>query len=143
MRITHKKAIDKQKLGAAQRDLDCKRAFAAAEMKELRQRREAAGAKPGEGRVGGWHRDAVMNAIATEGPDVLSSAAKGYWDDMKRLYPEMCADGRVPGTDSINGRGNRYGKVKERYRNGRWEHWDAKKHDWVPGEVTKRKGIGK
>ena len=58
MRITHKKAIDKQKLGAAQRDLDCKRAFAAAEMKELRQRREAAGAKPGEGRVGGWHRGA-------------------------------------------------------------------------------------
>lgn len=142
MRIKSKPTVDRQKLGAAQKHLDDARAFAASEMKELRQRREAAGAKKGEGRVGGWHIDAVMNAVATEGPDVLSGAARGYWDDMRRLYPEMCADGNVPGTDSANGRVNRYGRVKERYRAGRWEHWDAKRGDWVPGEITKRKGIG-
>ena len=128
MRITHKKTVDKQKLGAAQKELDSAREFAAAEMKELRQRREAAGAKPGEGRVGGWHRDAVMNAIATEGPDVLSSAAKGYWDDMKRLYPESCADDRVPGTDSLNGHGCKFGRVSRRYVRGQW--WVWKNGEW-------------
>lgn len=143
MRITTKKGVDRQKAGAAQKSLDRARAFAAAEMKELRERRKAAGAKPGEGRVGGWHIDAVMNAVATEGPEVLSGAAKGYWDDMKRLYPEACADDNIPGTDSANGRKNRLGVVKERYRAGRWEHWDAKRREWVPGEITKRKGIGK
>lgn len=141
MRITHKKTVDRQAVGAAQKRLDAAREFAAKEMKELRERREAVGAKPGEGRVGGWHRDAVFNAIAQEGPEVMTSAADGYWRDMKRLYPESCADGRVPGTDSLNGHGNRYGRVKERYRAGRWEHWDAARGDWIPGEISKRKGI--
>ena len=141
MRITTKKTIDRQKAGAAQASLDQARAYAAAEMKELRERRRAAGAKKGEGRVGGWHIDAVMNAVATEGPEVLSGAAKGYWDDMKRLYPEACADDAVPGTDSANGHKNRLGVVKERWRGGRWEHFDKKLGEWVAGEVTKRKGI--
>jgi hypothetical protein len=141
MRIAHKKTVDRQKLGAAQKRLDAARKFAAAEMRELRERRGAAGAKRGEGRVGGWHVEAVMNAVATEGPEVLSSAASGYWNDMRRLYPEMCADGAPPGTNSANGRANRYGKCRERMRNGRWEHWDASRREWVPGEITKRKGI--
>ena len=142
MRITHKKTVDRQKLGAAQKSLDAARAVAAEEMKTLREQRRAAGAKPGEGRVGGWHIDAVMNAVASEGPEVLSSAAKGYWDDMKRLYPEACADDNIPGTDSANGHKNRLGVVKERWRNGRWEHFDKRRGEWVAGEVTKRKGIG-
>ena len=141
MRITHKKTVDKQALGAAQADMDRKRAFVAEEMKELRQRREAAGAKPGEGRVGGWHRDAVLNAIESEGPEVMSAAAEGYWRDMTRLYPEACADGRVPGTDSINGQYNRYGRVRERFVGGRWVHWDDRANGWVEGQVTKKKGI--
>ena len=142
MRITHKKTVDRQKLGAAQKSLDAARAVAAEEMKTLREQRRAAGAKPGEGRVGGWHIDAVMNAVASAGPEVLSSAAKGYWDDMKRLYPEACADDNIPGTDSANGHKNRLGVVKERYRAGRWEHWDKKRGEWVAGEITKRKGVG-
>lgn len=141
MRITHKKTVDKQALGAAQADMDRKRAFAAAEMKELREQRKAAGAKPGEGRIGGWHRDAVLGAVETYGPEVLGSDAKGFWDDMKRLYPESCADDRIPGTDSINGRGNRYGKVKEKYCRGKWWHWDVKTGEWVEGQITPKKGI--
>lgn len=31
--------------------------------------------------------DAVMNAVNTEGPEVMSAAGKGYWDDMARKYP--------------------------------------------------------
>ena len=141
MRITQKRTVDKQLLGAAQKKLDAARATAAAEMKTLREKRRAAGAKKGEGRVGGWHVDAVMNAIASEGPEVMSAAAKGYWDDMKRRYPEMCADDAVPGTDSINGRRNRLGKVREKWIAGKWYHWDDKLGDWVPGEITKRKGV--
>ena len=140
MRITHKKTVDRQKLGAAQKSLDAARAVAAEEMKTLREQRRAVGAKPGEGRVGGWHIDAVMNAVATEGPEVLSGAAKGYWDDMRRLYPEMCADERVPGTDSINGHACKYGKVKERWIHGVWHKWDKKRREWVPsGESGKGK----
>lgn len=141
MRITSKKTVDKQAVGRAQAKLDAARAYAAKEMSDLRAKRKALGIKPGEGRVGGWHRDAVMNAIQSEGPEVMSSAAKGYWDDMKRLYPEMCADDRIPGTDSINGRSNRHGKTAEKFVGGKWYHWDKKLGAWVEGEVSKRKGI--
>lgn len=141
MRITHKKTVNKQLVGKAQAKLDAARAYAAKEMADLRAQRKAIGAKPGEGRVGGWHRDAVMNAIQSEGPEVLSSAASGYWDDMKRLYPEMCADDRIPGTDSLNGRANRHGKTVEKFVNGKWYHWDKKRCEWVEGEIRKRKGI--
>jgi len=141
MRITSTKGVDRQFVWKAQKRMDAARAMAAAEMKELRQRREAVGAKKGEGRVGGWHREAVMNAIASEGPEVLGSDAKGYWDDMKRLYPEMSADGAIPGTDSVNGHVGRMGKVKEKYFRGKWWYWDKRIGDWVEGEITKRKGI--
>ena len=141
MRIAVKNGPDKQAYGKIQKHLDAARAENAAAMKELREQRKAAGAKRGEGRVGGVHIDAVMNAIATEGPEVMTSAAKGYWDDMKRMYPEISADDSIPGTDSANGRRNKYGVVKERWRNGRWEHFDKKRGEWVAGEITKRKGI--
>lgn len=137
MRITHKKTVDRQATGAAQASMDRKRAFVAKEMQELRARRKAAGAKPGEGRVGGWHRDAVMNAIATEGPEVMTDAAKGYWDDMKRLYPEACADDRIPGTDSLNGHGNRYGRVSKRYVGGKWYVWNAQANAWIEESEAK------
>ena len=143
MRITTKRTVDKQLLGAAQKRLDAARASAATEMKSLREQRKAAGAKKGQGRIGGWHVDAVMNAIASEGPEVMTAAAKGYWDDMKRRYPEMCADDAIPGTDSANGHRNRLGKVREKWIKGQWYHWDNELGDWVPGEITKRKGISK
>jgi len=138
MTIKHKKTVDRQKLGAAQKRMDAARAFAAAEMKELRERRAAAGAKHGEGRTGGWHIDAVMNAVATEGPDVLSGAAAGYWDDMRRLYPEMCADGAPPGTDSANGRKNRLGVVKLKWIRGVWHRFDKKRGEWIPENEDRR-----
>lgn len=131
MIIKEKKGIDRELTGAAQAALDRKREFAAKEMAELRERRKVAGAKPGEGRVGGWHRDAVMGAIETYGPDVMGKDAQGFWDDMKRLYPESCADDRVPGTDSANGHGCKYGRVSKRWRYGKWWRWDKKKADWV------------
>ena len=129
MRITHKKTIDRQATGAAQKRLDDARAFAAKEMQELRERRKAVGAKPGEGRVGGWHRDAVFNAVEQYGPEVLSGDAQGFWDDMKRLYPESCADDRVSGTDSINGHGCKFGRVSKKFVGGRGYVWKGGK--WV------------
>lgn len=141
MVIKHKKTVDKQVVGRVQKHLDSAREFAAAEMKELRAKREAVGAKKGEGRIGGYHRDAVMKAIMEYGPDVMTPAAQSFWDDQKRMYPEMSADGVIPGTDSLNGRRNKYGKVKEKWIAGKWYHWDASTGGWVEGEVTPRKGI--
>ena len=43
--------------------------------------------------------------------------------------------------NSANGHRNHIGVVRERYRAGRWEHWDAKRGEWVAGETTKRKGV--
>jgi len=139
MRITHKNTIDRQATGAAQKRLDTARAFAAKEMQELRERRKAVGAKPGEGRVGGWHRDAVFNAVEQYGPEVLSGDAQGFWDDMKRLYPESCADDRVPGTDSMNGHGCKFGRVSKKFVGGRWYKWE--KGRWVPEgkDLTRRR----
>ena len=128
MRIKVKKGTDRAAVGAAQKRLDRAREFAAKEMQELRERRKAVGAKPGEGRVGGWHRDAVLNAVEQYGPEVLSGAAQPFWDDMKRLYPESCADDRVPGTDSINGHGCKFGRVSRRYVKGVW--WVWKNGEW-------------
>ena len=128
MRIKHKPTVDRQATGAAQKRLDRAREFAAKEMQDLRERRKAVGAKPGEGRVGGWHRDAVMNAVEQYGPEVLSESANGFWDDMKRLYPESCADDRVPGTDSLNGHGCKFGRVSRRYVRGQW--WVWKNGEW-------------
>ena len=141
MRITHKRTVDKAAVGAAQKRMDAAKAEAHAAMKDLAAQRQAVGAKAGEGRVGGVHREALFEAIRQEGPEVLSSAAQSWWDDQKRMNPWMCADGHVPGCDSINGHRNRIGKVRERMRGGHWEHWDAKLGDWVPGEITPRKGI--
>lgn len=128
--------------GARQRKMERAKAATAAAMKDLAAKRSAAGAKSGEGRVGGVHIDAVMEAINQEGPEVMSQAASGWWEDQKRLNPWMCADGVVPDGNSPNGRYGRHGKVRERYVAGRgWEHWDPSVRDWVPGEIGKRKGI--
>lgn len=141
MRITSKAGVDKAKIGAEQASMDAKRAFVAKEMKELRAQRKAAGAKAGEGRIGGWHRDAVYAAVAKYGPEIMTPAGQEFWDDQKRAYPEACADDHIPGTDSINGHVTRGMKIKEKYMHGKWWHWDPKVNGWVEGEVMKRKGI--
>ena len=54
---------------------------------------------------------AIKHAQNTEGPEVMSEAAKGYWDDQRRLYPEISGhqDLCVP-----TGMRNRFGRVKVR-----------------------------
>jgi len=111
-----------------------------AQSKKLYAERRAAGSKKGEGRVGAKSRLAVMNAVRTMGKEVLTDAGQGFWDDMQRRYKWQAEDGDWNDGNSANGRKNRLGVVKERYRHGRWEHWDAKAGDWVEGEITPRKG---
>lgn len=87
-----------------------------------------------EGLTGCVSREALMNAVKSEGIQVLSPAAKGYWDDMKRRYPHLNLSGR-PAPDGCNlaGTVNRFGRVKrrtrvvegvglvrERFEGGRW-----------------------
>ncbi len=86
-----------------------------------------------EGLTGCVSREAILNAVRTEGIGVLGTGAKGYWDDMKRRYPHLNLSGR-PAPDGCNlaGTRNRLGVVKWRSRisegrlvrekreNGRW-----------------------
>lgn len=109
--------------------------------KKLYRMRREVGAKRGEGRVGAKSRYAVMNAVRTMGKEVLTEAGDGYWEDLQRRYHWHAEDGDWRDGNSPNGHRNRLGVVRERYRKGQWEHWDAKLGTWVPGEVTKRKGI--
>ena len=142
MRIKSKPTYD-AKYAAACRRMEAEKQMEIRESKKLYEMRRQLGSKKHEGRVGAKSRLAVMNAVATEGKEVLTDAGEGFWRDMQRRYHWQAEDGNWEDGNSANGRKNHVGKVSERYRNGRWEHWDAKKHDWVPGEATKRKGIGK
>lgn len=54
---------------------------------------------------------ALMNAVNTEGREVLSPAADGYWEDMKRMYPWS---NTMPDKAAPRGLRNRLGRVKER-----------------------------
>lgn len=62
-----------------------------------------------------------MNAVDSEGPEVMTNAADGYWRDMCRRYPhiDMAGMGGLK-TGSAKGR-NRFGKISERlvFRDGR------------------------
>jgi hypothetical protein len=59
------------------------------------------------------HIDAVMNAVDSEGPAVLSRDADSYWRDQERLYPWISTRPAGP-VQSANGMRNRFGKVKEK-----------------------------
>jgi hypothetical protein len=83
---------------------------------------------------------AYMRAVETEGPHVATAAGESWWREQERRHPFILAGGNKPeGTDAPNGSANRYGRVKERRRAGRWEHYEN--GQWVPGEITPRKGI--
>ena len=142
MRIKSKPTFD-AKYAAACKRMEAEKQMEIRESKKLYELRRAVGAKRGEGRVGAKSRLAVMNAVATEGKEVLTDAGEGFWQDMQRRYHWQAEDGNWEDGSSANGTRNHYGKVRERYRAGRWEHWDAKKRDWVPGEITKRRGFAK
>lgn len=105
-----------------------------------REKRSARGSNAKFRKGDSVHFDALAEAVRSEGPEVLSAAAKGYWDDMKRANPWMCIDGEVPDGNSANGHRGRHGVVKERYVAGiGWMHWEN--GEWQPGEATGRKGI--
>lgn len=92
-----------------------------------------------EGLTGCISREALMNAVRSEGVQVLSTAAKGYWDDMKRRYPHLNLSGRpAPTGNNLNGTRNRLGRVAWRMRmvGGRpvKERFDKALRDWVPFE---------
>lgn len=142
MRIKSKPTYD-AKYAAACKRMEAEKQMEIRESKKLYDLRRQLGSKKHEGRVGAKSRLAVMNAVATEGKEVLTDAGEGFWRDMQRRYHWHAEDGNWEDGNSANGRKNHIGKVSERYRNGRWEHWDAKKRDWVPGEITKRKGFAK
>jgi hypothetical protein len=59
------------------------------------------------------HVDAVMNAVDSEGPAVLTRDAESYWRDQERLYPWISTRPAGP-VASANGMRNRFGKVKEK-----------------------------
>lgn len=141
MRIKVQPAVDTKAMAAKQASLDRAKADTFAAMKQLREERAASGAKKRRGRTGAIHYDALVHAMDEQGKDVLTKAGDDYWKWEMRQNPWMTEDGKAPGTDSINGRGNRFGKVKERFFRGKWWHWDAKIGDWVEGEASKRKGL--
>ncbi len=88
-----------------------------------RERRAARGANGRFRKRSSVHFEALAEAVRTEGPEVLSAAAKGYWRDMERANPWMMIDGTPEDGNSINGRYGRHGKVSKRYANGKWHEW--------------------
>ena len=133
--------VNDKAMAREQRALDRAKAESFKAMKELRETRKALGKNKRRGLVGQLHYDALMNAVEQEGPEVLSAAGMDYFEHEARENPWMTLDGKAPSKDSINGHRCRIGKVKEKYMNGRWYHWDAKAGGWVPGEITGRKGV--
>lgn len=139
--IKVQKNVNDKAMAREQRKLDVAKRETFEAMKELREKRRATGAKRRRGQTGAIHYDALMNAVDQMGPEVLGNAGREFWDFEARKNPWMTEDGVAPGTDSINGRKNRIGKVSEKMIGGVWYHWDERKQDWVEGEVKKRKGI--
>jgi len=65
-------------------------------------------------------RAALMNAVAAEGTEVLSSAADGYWRDMGKRYPWL-ANGEDSGRTGL--------KATSIFRDGKW--WKRVGGKWV------------
>ena len=105
-----------------------------AQSKALYDLRRQVGAKRGEGRVGAKSRLAVLNAVRTEGKEVLTEAGQGFWDDMQRRYHWQAEDGNWNDGNSANGHACRLGKVSEKYMRGKWWHWDPQAQAWAEGK---------
>lgn len=89
--------------------------YSAAEMAEARRHDEALLGTTGRfGRSGRLvrrrHLAAVMNAVNTEGREVLSAEADAYWKDQDRRYGLP----REPDTAGVTVLRNRFGRVTER-----------------------------
>ena len=84
----------------------------------------------GEGLQGFVDRRAVMNAIRTEGPEIMTADGAGYWADMRRMYPHLRGvGGSGDRGNSRSGRNNRFGRVSQRMIRGVW--WVRIKGEWV------------
>ena len=91
---------------------------------EERRRRDALGRNGKFRKRGSVHFEALAEAVRTEGPEVLSAAAEGYWRDMERANPWMMIDGKAEDGNSANGHRCRQGKVAKRYIPGKgWHEW--------------------
>ena len=123
------------------RRMEAEKRLEISESKKLHKLRRELGSRRGEGLVVKRSRRAVLNAVATEGKEVLTEAGQGFWDDMQRRYHWQAEDGNWNDGNSPDGTRNHIGKVRERMRGGKWEHWDPKTRSWVPGEITPRKGF--
>lgn len=88
----------------------------------------------GNGCVGGVSQEAVMGAVAKYGPEVMTGAGKGFWDDQYRAYPWLRPNKKPPGTDSINGRRGKFGNVSWKRTAEGWFRWDAESGCWVKGK---------
>lgn len=140
MQIKSKPTVSKRYLAECAR-MEREKNLEISESKKLHEMRRQVGAKKGEGRVAARSRYAVLNAIATEGKEVMTEAGQGFWDDMQRRYKWQAEDGNWNDGNSPNGHKTRLGKVSEKYMRGKWYHWDAAVGGWVEGEITKRKGF--
>ena len=90
----------------------------------MRERRELGLAGKHEGRVGARSRHAVLNAMRTEGKEIMTPEGEDYWRFLRRKYPWQNPDGVPESTDSANGHRNRFGKVARRYIAGKgWFVW--------------------
>ena len=142
MRIKSMPTVDGAYLSKCAR-MEREKSLEIEQSKKLYDLRRQVGAKRGEGRVGAKSRFAVLNAIRTEGKEVMTEAGRGFWDDMQRRYHWQAEDGNWNDGNSPNGHVTHLGKVSEKYMRGKWWHWDPKIGNWVEGEVKKRKGFSR
>lgn len=133
MRIKSMPTVDDRHLAMCAR-MEREKSLEIAQSKALYDLRRQVGAKRGEGRVGAKSRLAVLNAVRTEGKEVLTEAGQGFWDDMQRRYHWQAEDGNWNDGNSANGHVCRLGKVSERFARGRWWHWDPVARTWAEGK---------
>ena len=131
MVIKSKATVNERYLAACRR-AEAEKALEIRESKKLIDLRRQVGSKKHEGRVGAKSRWAVMNAVRTEGKEVLSEAGECFWRDMQRRYKWQAPDGEWEDGFSANGRKCRLGVVKERWIHGVWHVWDRKTRTWKP-----------
>ncbi len=98
------------------------------------ERRAAARPARKEGLQYSLDRRAVMNAVRTEGREILTEQGADYWRDQERKYPHL-RGARTDTGDNAAGTRNRFGRVsfrvrydaergalvRERRVGGRWE----------------------
>lgn len=86
------------------------------------------------GCTGGVSQAAVMRMVQRYGPGVMTSDAKGFWQDQHRAYPWIKPNQKPPSGESLNGRRSRMGNVTWRRVRGAWERWSEEENRFVVDE---------